>query len=101
MKYTSSKNGNGTLQMTITLDADDLAIFEKSAASDKNKDIPLSSISATEFSWGKTDYCVSCNDGNRYTIETYGDIAANLEAAATCLKVSGDPSYGLSKGSCS
>jgi hypothetical protein len=54
---------------------------------------------------GKTDYKVTCsadkaNPKQCFTIETYGDIAANIEAAATCTKHFSHPGYGLSKGSC-
>jgi hypothetical protein len=90
MKFTPSAMEDGSLQITIVLTAGDLAALQQ----------PSSKNSVSGFSWGKTDYCVSCKDNNRYTIETYGDIAANIEAAATCLKQTGDPSYGLSKGSC-
>ena len=97
MQFTPNSNGDGSLQITITLDADDLAVLGQNSAAPGSSPTALS---ATTFAWGKTDYCVSCKDNNRYTIETYGDIAANIEAAATCFKQTGDPSYGLSKGSC-
>jgi hypothetical protein len=90
MKFTPSAMEDGVLQITIVLTAEDLVETHQNS----------SNSSANDLSWGKTDYCVSCKDNNRYTIETYGDIAANIEAAATCLKQTGDPSYGLSKGSC-
>ncbi|MQG92024.1 hypothetical protein [Pseudomonas sp. MN1F] len=90
MKFTPTALDDGSLQINIILSTEELAALDRSA--------PNPNMGT--LSWGKTDYCVSCKDGSRYTIETYGDIAANIEAAATCLKTTGDPSYGLSKGSC-
>ena len=43
----------------------------------------------------KVEYCVTCGDRS-----TRGDIAANIEAAATCLTRTGNPSYSLRVGRC-
>ncbi len=53
----------------------------------------------------KTHYRVRCTADKKepkqcFTIETYGDIAANVEAAATCQKEFGHPGFGLSSGKC-
>ena len=88
MKFEPKKLDDGSLQVTIKLTPDEVTSLPKSAGNSQL------------LSWGKTDYCVTCKNENKYTIETYGDIAANIEAAATCFKETGDPSYGLSKGSC-
>ena len=88
MKFEPKKLEDGSLHIAVTLTSDEVKSFQKS---DESKNL---------LAWGKTDYCVSCKNGKRYTIETYGDIAANFEAALTCLRETGDPSFGLSKGSC-
>lgn len=86
MKFESRKLEDGALQVTVTLPKESQEMLGNSA---------------TNGFFDKTDYCVTCHGGKKYTIEAYGDIAANIEAAATCLKQVGDPSYGLSKGRCS
>ncbi|RYF98748.1 MAG: hypothetical protein EOO07_37730 [Chitinophagaceae bacterium] len=89
MRIDSKGLDDGSLEVKI--------IFEPNEIDEFNWASPKSTTTTT---WGKTDYCISCRDGKSYTIETYGDIAAGIEAAATCFKVSGDASFGLRKGSC-
>lgn len=50
--------------------------------------------------WDKTDYCLTWKGNRKYNIECYRDIAANIEAAAACMKETGDPSYFVKKGKC-
>ncbi|BBN53990.1 hypothetical protein TRE132_21150 [Pseudomonas chlororaphis subsp. aurantiaca] len=88
MKFSPTALDDGSLEVIIVLSPNEL------------EQITSPNNGNTSILWEKTDYCVSCKGNNYYTIETYGDIAANIEAAATCLKQTGDPSYGLSKGSC-
>lgn len=88
MRFDPKKMDDGSLQFTVTLDASELEALKADKAA------------GLAGFWGKTDYCVTCNNNRKYQIETYGDIAANIEAAATCMKETGNPSYGLSKGQC-
>ena len=89
MKFEPKKLDDGSLQITMILSPVEL---------DK---LPIASGDISLMGWEKTDYCVTCNNNQKYTIETYGDIAANIEAAVVCYKETGNPSYGLSKGRCS
>ena len=90
MHFSSEASQDGGLKITVDLSKEDI---EK-----------LKSAVSTNILWGKTDYCVTCHDNfgkeYTYTIECYGDIAANIEAAATCMKEVGSPSYALRKGHC-
>lgn len=83
------KLDDGSLQITLTLSPADVQRLGSGS---------LPGVSS--WPWDKTDYCVTCKGDRKYTIETYGDIAANIEAAVTCLKETGDPSYSLRKGAC-
>lgn len=92
MDFESKGLVGGSLQMTITLSPEEV------------KDLSGRADGVEPLAWGKTDYCVNCsnsvNHNDRFTIESYGDIAAAVEAAATCLARTGDPSFGMSKGKC-
>ena len=46
------------------------------------------------------EYCVECKDRTTHNIEARGDVLANIEAAATCLSRTGDPSFSLRVGRC-
>lgn len=89
MKFEPTRLEDGSLRITVTVPPDKFHSLAANAGEANNLNF-----------WQKTDYCVSCKGDLRYTIETYGDIAANIEAAITCMKATGDPSYGLSKGRC-
>tara|TARA_B100000315_G_C14118536_1_gene381432 strand:- start:108 stop:362 length:255 start_codon:yes stop_codon:yes gene_type:complete len=84
MEFNSKLNKDGGFTITIEMSAED-----------------VDNLNNNNIEWGKTDYCVTCRGNDeKYTIQTYGDIAANIEAAATCLARTGNPSYGLDKGRC-
>lgn len=93
MNFEPKRLDDGSLQVTVTISPDEV------------KQLGSQDTAARDFRFGKTDYCVTCRDDQgreyKYTIETYGDLAANFEAAVTCTKEVGNPSYKLSKGSCS
>lgn len=89
MKFEPKSLNDGSLQITIKLSPDELKRLG-----------PASVPGIESWPWDKTDYCVTCKGERKYTIATYGDIAANIEAAATCMKETGDPSYSLRKGAC-
>jgi hypothetical protein len=92
----------GGMEFTIRMDADEWRNHQKQIKEHNSKiEESASDTHALAFPWERVKYCVTCSaDRSRHTIEAYGDIAANAEAASTCLTRTGDPSYSMHDGDC-